>query len=75
MSGAAPAPADKGSGAADGSAAPEQAEEALTLVRGMGFGEAAAAAALQAGEESSVGGSPEVVRQVNNTHVAKRCRL
>ena len=29
MSGAAPAPADKGSGVADGSAAPEQAEEAL----------------------------------------------
>ena len=48
MSGAAPAPADKGSGVADGSAAPEQAEEALALVRGMGFGEAAAAAALQA---------------------------
>ena len=48
MSGAAPAPADRGSGAANGSAAPEQAEEALALVRGMGFGEAAAAAALQA---------------------------
>eukprot|EP01047_Picozoa_sp_COSAG01_P043246 COSAG01_NODE_3830_length_5651_cov_62.375180_1_plen_247_part_00 len=55
MSGAAPTPIDGGSGG--GVVEAQQADEALALVRGMGFGEAAAAAALQASgaDEHAIG--------------------